>query len=86
MKHRALSHSNECYATHRSDRVFTLEVEVMDLSSPISSVIPSAQGAVLAVLARTDEPLSGRAVGITELIGLDRSMTSTSNVKTLSLL
>lgn len=34
----------------------------MDLSSPISSVIPSAHGAVLAVLARTDEPLSGRRV------------------------
>ena len=34
----------------------------MDLSSPISSVIPSAHGAVLAVLARVDEPLSGRKV------------------------
>lgn len=34
----------------------------MDLSSPISSVIPSAHGAVLAVLARTTEPLSGRRV------------------------
>lgn len=34
----------------------------MDLSSPISSVIPTAHGAVLAVLARTDEPLSGRRV------------------------
>jgi len=34
----------------------------VDLSSPISSVIPSAQGAVLAVLARTHEPLSGRRV------------------------
>ncbi|HRA46380.1 MAG TPA: nucleotidyltransferase domain-containing protein [Phycicoccus sp.] len=34
----------------------------MDLSSPISSVIPSAHGAVLAVLARTHEPLSGRRV------------------------
>lgn len=34
----------------------------MDLSSPISSVIPSAHGAVLAVLARTHEPLSGRQV------------------------
>lgn len=32
----------------------------MDLSSPISSVIPSAHGPVLAVLARTTEPLSGR--------------------------
>lgn len=34
----------------------------MDLSSPISSVIPSAQGAVLAVLARAGQPLSGRKV------------------------
>jgi predicted nucleotidyltransferase len=34
----------------------------MDLSSPISSVIPSAHGRVLAVLARTTEPLSGRRV------------------------
>ena len=34
----------------------------MDLSSPISSVIPSAHGAVLVVLARTTEPLSGRKV------------------------
>lgn len=34
----------------------------MDLSRPISSVIPSAHGAVLAVLARTHEPLSGRRV------------------------
>lgn len=32
----------------------------MDLSSPIRSVIPSVQGAVLAVLARSDVPLSGR--------------------------
>ena len=36
--------------------------EVVDLSSPIGSVIPSAHGAVLAVLARTSEPLSGRRV------------------------
>lgn len=34
----------------------------MDLSSPISSVIPSVHGVVLAVLARTDAPLSGRGV------------------------
>lgn len=34
----------------------------MDLSSPISSVIPTAQGAVLAVLSRSGEPLSGRRV------------------------
>ncbi|HET7355381.1 MAG TPA: nucleotidyltransferase domain-containing protein [Nocardioidaceae bacterium] len=34
----------------------------MDLSNPIGSVVPSAHGAVLAVLARTSEPLSGRKV------------------------
>jgi hypothetical protein len=34
----------------------------MDLSNPIGSVIPTAHGAVLAVLARTTEPLSGRRV------------------------
>jgi predicted nucleotidyltransferase len=34
----------------------------MDLSNPIGSVIPSAHGAVLAVLARTAEQLSGRRV------------------------
>jgi predicted nucleotidyltransferase len=34
----------------------------MDLTNPMQSVIPSAQGAVLNVLARTDEPLSGHRV------------------------
>jgi predicted nucleotidyltransferase len=34
----------------------------MDLINPMQSVIPSAQGAVLSALARTDEPLSGRRV------------------------
>lgn len=34
----------------------------MDLSNPIRSVIPSAQGDVLAVLARTQQPLTGRRV------------------------
>jgi predicted nucleotidyltransferase len=34
----------------------------MDLANPLQSVIPSVQGAVLSVLARTDEPLSGRRV------------------------
>lgn len=34
----------------------------MDLSHPISSVIPSAHGAVLAVLARSGQPLTGRTV------------------------
>lgn len=39
----------------------------MDLSSPISSVIPGGRGLVLAVLARTMEPLSGRRIA--ELAG-----------------
>lgn len=34
----------------------------MELSNPISSVIPSAHGAVLAVLAHADAPLSGRQI------------------------
>lgn len=34
----------------------------MDLSTPMQSVIPSAHGAVLVVLSRTDEPLTGRGV------------------------
>jgi len=34
----------------------------MDFASPISSVIPSAHGAVLAVLARAGKPLTGRAI------------------------
>lgn len=34
----------------------------MDLSDPMRSVVPSAHGGVLGVLARTDEPLSGRQV------------------------
>jgi hypothetical protein len=34
----------------------------MDLSNPIRSVIPVGQGEVLAVLARTDRPLTGRRV------------------------
>jgi predicted nucleotidyltransferase len=36
--------------------------EVVDLTNPIQSVIPGAHGAVLGVLARTEEPLSGRRV------------------------
>lgn len=39
----------------------------MDLSSPISAVIPGGRGLVLAVLARTTEPLSGRRIA--ELAG-----------------
>lgn len=34
----------------------------MNLSYPLGSVIPSAHGAVLGVLARTTEPLSGRRI------------------------
>lgn len=34
----------------------------VDLSDPLSTVIPCAHGPVLEVLARTDHPLSGRAV------------------------
>lgn len=34
----------------------------MDLSNPIRSVIPVGQGEVLAVLARTEQPLTGRRV------------------------
>ena len=34
----------------------------MKLAHPIQSVIPSAHGAVLGVLARTSEPLSGRRI------------------------
>lgn len=34
----------------------------MDLGNPIRSVIPSVQGEVLSVLARTDQPLTGRRV------------------------
>ncbi|MHB1165966.1 MAG: nucleotidyltransferase domain-containing protein [Candidatus Nanopelagicales bacterium] len=37
-------------------------VWAMDLANPISSVIPGSYGDVLAVLARTDAPLSGRRV------------------------
>ena len=38
----------------------------MDLTRPMHSVIPSVQGDVLAVLARTQQPLTGR--GVAELI------------------
>lgn len=39
----------------------------MNLSSPISSVVPGGRGSVLAVLARTEEPMSGRRIA--ELAG-----------------
>jgi len=35
---------------------------MMDLGSPMSSVVPSAHGPVLAVLARTHAPLTGRTI------------------------
>jgi predicted nucleotidyltransferase len=35
---------------------------VLDVSFPMSAVVPSAHGPVLAVLARTSEPLTGRAI------------------------
>lgn len=50
----------------------------MDLSNPISSIIPSGHGVVLAVLARTDQPMSGRRVA--ELTGGGLSTKGTSNV------
>lgn len=50
----------------------------MDLSSPISSVIPSGHGVVLSVLARTDQPMSGRRVA--ELTGGQLSPKGTNNV------
>lgn len=34
----------------------------MDLSHPLSTLAPGLEGAVLEVLARSTEPLSGRAV------------------------
>ncbi|MEY3389263.1 MAG: hypothetical protein RLZ74_869, partial [Actinomycetota bacterium] len=34
----------------------------MDLSSPISSVIPGVGGVVLQILARTDQPLTGSGI------------------------
>lgn len=39
----------------------------MNLSSPISSVVPGGRGSVLTVLARTEEPMSGRRIA--ELAG-----------------
>lgn len=50
----------------------------MDLSAPISSVIPSGHGAVLAVLARTVRPLTGRKVA--ELTGGRVSQSRVSEV------
>ncbi len=37
----------------------------MNLSNPEAAVVPSVRGAVLRVLARTDQPISGRAVAAT---------------------
>jgi predicted nucleotidyltransferase len=44
----------------------------MDLTSPIRSVVPSAHGDVLAVLARSGQPLTGR--GVAALTGGQRSV------------
>jgi predicted nucleotidyltransferase len=52
-------------------------MRLVDVSHPISSVIPSVHGDVLAVLARTDEPLSGRKVA--ELTGGRVSQKGASN-------
>jgi predicted nucleotidyltransferase len=50
----------------------------MDLSSPISSIIPSAYGPVLAALARAGVPLSGRQVA-----GLVEGQVSRSRVNSV---
>jgi len=50
----------------------------MDLGSPMSSVVPSAHGPVLAVLARTHAPLTGRTIA-----GLTRPRTSQRQVATV---
>ncbi|CAB4828905.1 MAG: hypothetical protein F2903_09175 [Actinobacteria bacterium] len=52
----------------------------MDLSRPIASVMPNGHGAVLAVLARTDEGLSGRR--ISELTQGGLSQKGTNNILT----
>lgn len=50
----------------------------MDLSNPIRSVVPSAQGEVLQVLARTRESLTGRQVA--KMTGGSVSQKSVSNI------
>ena len=50
----------------------------VDLSDPMSSIIPSGHGAVLAVLARTERPLTGRKVA--ELSGGRVSQSRVSEV------
>lgn len=54
----------------------------MNLSNPIQSVIPALQGQVLAVLARTSQPLTGR--GVAGLVG-DRASVAGVNVALRSL-
>jgi predicted nucleotidyltransferase len=54
----------------------------VNLSSPIRSVIPTLQGDVLAVLARTSQPLTGR--GVAGLVG-DRASVAGVNVALRSL-
>ena len=52
----------------------------MDLRSPMSSVVPSAHGRVLSVLARTEAPLTGRRVA--ELTNPPTSQRQVSTVLT----
>jgi predicted nucleotidyltransferase len=53
-----------------------LEVIVVEFPEPVSSVVPGLHGRVLGVLARTERPLTGRAVA-----GLLRSPASPSGVQ-----
>ena len=48
----------------------------MDLSQPISTVIPSAHGPVLSVLAGTNEPLTGRTIASLTTPPVSQSQTS----------
>jgi predicted nucleotidyltransferase len=52
----------------------------VDLSSPISSVIPLQQGAVLSVLAQTEAPLTGR--GVARLLGGRASQSKVNRILT----
>ena len=55
----------------------------MDISNPIRSVIPSVHGDVLAVLARTDAPLTGRGIaGLVEGVsraGVQKALVALTN-------
>ena len=52
----------------------------MDLTDPMSSVVPSVHGTVLSVLARTRAPLTGRRVA--ELASSPASQRQVANVLT----